>query len=278
MGHVGLVHALVADLAVAEIPEPVPVVMHQVAVERPQLGRPDPVVEVEGRGRRLVGLEADAPPRLADVGLAHQQFAPLARLQGGDFTGPAALAALLGAVLDDDAVFFRGLDALAAFEDRVAARLFHVDVLAGLAAPDRQQRVPVVGAGDGNGVQVLVFQGLAEVLHARGPVAGTFLDALDRGGEERAVGIDQVGDFHPLHFGILANMRPAPAVDPGYRHADLVVGPQDSAGRFGAGNDEVGMDAAGGGCSQSGGGKLDETAAGQSRHGEDSLIRGQDGS
>ena len=249
MGHVGLMHALVADLAVAEIPEPVPVVVHQVAIERPQLGRPDPVVEVEGGGGRLVGLEADAPPRLADVGLAHQQFAPLARLQGGHFTGPAALAALLGAVLDDDAVFFRGLDALAAFEEGMAAGLFHVDVLAGLAAPDRQQRVPMVGAGDGNGIQILVFQGLAEVLHAGGLVAGTFLDALGNGAEERTVGIDQVGDFHPLHAGILADMRPAPAVDPGHRHTDLVVGPEHSGGRFGSGDHEVGMDAAGGGCS-----------------------------
>ena len=66
-------------------------------------------------------------------------------------------------------------------------------------------------------------------------------------------------------------MLHAPAVDSGHRHADRVVGPQDSAGRFGAGDDEIGMDAAGGGRSQSGGGKLDETAAGQSRHGEGSL-------
>ena len=104
-----------------------------------------------------------------------------------------------------------------------------------------------------------------------GLLPARFSMLLTRGGEERAVGIDQVGDFHALHVGILADMRPAPAVDPGHRHADLVVGPQDSAGRFGAGDHEVGMDAAGGGCSQSGGGKLDETAAGQSRHGEDSL-------
>ena len=263
MGHVGLVYALVADLAVTEIPAPMPVVMDQVAVERSQFGRAGPVVEIQRCRRRFVGLETDAPSRLADVGLAHQQLAPLARLEGRDLAGPVLVAALLRAVLDDDAVSFRSFDALAAFKDRMATGLFHVDVLAGLTTPDRQQRMPVVGAGDGNGVQGLVFQCLADVLHALGPLAGELLDALDAGGEERAVGIDEVGDFHPLHIGILANVRPAPAVDSGHGHTDSVVGSQDSRGRFGAANCEIGVDTAGSSCSQSGGGKLDETAAGE---------------
>ena len=46
-------HALVADVAVAEVPEPVPVVMDQVRVIR-LLGRgAEPEVEVELVGRRL---------------------------------------------------------------------------------------------------------------------------------------------------------------------------------------------------------------------------------
>ena len=70
------------------------------------------------------------------------------------------------------------LDALAAFEDVVAARLLDVDVLAGLAGPDGDQRVPVVAGGDGDGVEVLVFQGLADVLDALGRVAALLLDLL----------------------------------------------------------------------------------------------------
>ena len=86
-----------------------------------------------------------------------------------------------------------------------------------------------------------------------GPVAGKLLDALGSPGEERAVGIDQVGDFHPFHIGVLADMLPTPAVDAGHRHTDRIVGPQDAAGRFRAGDHEVGMDSAGRGGSQSGG-------------------------
>ena len=105
MGDVGLVDALVADVAVAEVPEPVPVVMEQVAVERALGGRPEPEVEVERSGRGSSGLMPIAPARLADIGLARPAACPTCpACSGGDFGGPAFVAALLGAVLHDAAV------------------------------------------------------------------------------------------------------------------------------------------------------------------------------
>ena len=63
-GFVHLVDALVADVAVAEIPEPVPVVMDQVGVIRLLGCGPEPDVEIElCRGAR-VRLDADAVARL----------------------------------------------------------------------------------------------------------------------------------------------------------------------------------------------------------------------
>ena len=50
-GDVHLVDALVADVAVAEVPEPVPVVMDQVGVIRLLRGRAEPDVEIELLGR-----------------------------------------------------------------------------------------------------------------------------------------------------------------------------------------------------------------------------------
>ena len=76
--------------------------------------------------------------------------------------------AALRAVLDDAVVLAGGLDGDAALVDVVAARLLDVDVLAGLAGPDGHQRVPVVRRGDRDGVDVLVVERLADVLHGLG--------------------------------------------------------------------------------------------------------------
>src|SRR5205823_6879476 len=175
-GVVHLVDALVADVAVAEVPEPVPVVMHEVAVVRLLGRRPQPEVEVQLRRRLGDRLVPDAPARLAAVALGDEQLAVLPGLDGGDLTGPAGVAPLLGAVLQDAAVLLNGLDAAAALADDVAHRLLDVDVLARLHAPDRQERVPVVGRGDRDRVEVLVVQRLADVLHAGRPVAALVPD------------------------------------------------------------------------------------------------------
>ena len=164
-GDVHLVHALVADVAVAEIPEPVPVVVDQVGVERLLCGRPQPEVEIHLR-RRLADdrLDADAAARLVAQAARDQQLAELARLDHLGNAGPGSAAAALRAVLHDAVVLAGGLDGDPALVDVVAARLLDVDVLAGLAGPDGHQGVPVVGRGDGDGVEVLVFEGLADVL------------------------------------------------------------------------------------------------------------------
>ena len=56
----------------------------------------------------------------------------------------------------------------AAFADVVADRLFDVNVFAGLHGPDGGERVPVVGRGDGNRVDILVIDDFADVLFIPG--------------------------------------------------------------------------------------------------------------
>ena len=77
-------------------------------------------------------------------------------------------AAVLRAHLHDALVLAGRLDHLAAFPRIVAERLFHVHVLAGLAGPNRGQRVPMVGRGDHDGIDRLVVQDAAEILHGFG--------------------------------------------------------------------------------------------------------------
>jgi len=43
------------------------------------------------------------------------------------------------------------------------AGFFDVDIFAGLAGPDGHERVPVIGSGDGDGVDVFVFEEPANI-------------------------------------------------------------------------------------------------------------------
>ena len=82
-GQVHLVNALVAQVAVAVVPEPVPVVVEPVGIERP-LGRgaePDVVVNAGGHG--AIGLVADGAAGLVAEALGHVDLAELARVDEG---------------------------------------------------------------------------------------------------------------------------------------------------------------------------------------------------
>ena len=84
----------------------------------------------------------------------------------------------------------RRLDHLAAFPHRVRRGLFDEDVLAGLQAPDRRERVPVVRRRDDDGIDVLVVEGASKVLHEPGLERGDILQALVVDARRREVGVD----------------------------------------------------------------------------------------
>jgi len=73
------------------------------------------------------------------------------------------LAALLRAHHGDNTGLFRGLDHGAAFDHGVGKRLFHEDVLPGLAGVDERQPVPMLGCGDHHRVDVLAIENLSIV-------------------------------------------------------------------------------------------------------------------
>ena len=68
--------------------------------------------------------------------------------------------------LDDPIVLPRRLDHRPALDDRHGQRLLDVDVLARVAGGDHLDRVPVVGRGDHDGVDVLAIEHRAEILDA----------------------------------------------------------------------------------------------------------------
>ena len=170
--------ALVAEVAVAVVPVPVPVVVEAIGVERPLGRRPEPDVVIDVGGSRAIGLVPDRATRLVAEPLGHVDLAELARAQKRDGVLNALVAAALRAGLDDALVLSRGLDHAPAFADVVADGLLDIDVLAGLARPDRRQRVPVVGRGDRDGVDRLVVEQAANVLNDLGRGLGVSLDHL----------------------------------------------------------------------------------------------------
>ena len=103
-------------------------------------------------------------------------------------------AAALHADLHHAVVFARGVHHLLAFENVVAGRLLAIHVFARLAGPDGGQRMPVIGRGDGDRVDVLVVVKLPQILIDFGLFASLVLDHLGAALGLRGIHIAECGD------------------------------------------------------------------------------------
>ena len=90
----------------------------------------------------------------------------------------------------------------------MAARLLHVDMLAGGEGQDRRRRMPVVGRGDDDRVERRVFQGLAEILQPLRSAALKSGDARHRFRDGAAVHVADIGHLRVLQ--VREGSRPAP--------------------------------------------------------------------
>lgn len=241
-GDVHLMNALIAHVAVAEVPEPVPVVVDEVAVEGLFGSGAKPEVEVHVAGNFFVGLVANAPSRLAAVAFGDEEFAVLAAVNGGDLLGPAAAGAALGAVLDDAVVFAGGFNALAAFKDVVAAGFFDVDVFAGLASPDGDEGVPVVGRGDGDGVDAFVFQELTDVGVGGDFGCVVFFQLIDSAANDVVVNVAESGDADAGNAPEAVDVGASASVDADDGDSDVFVGAEDLGVRMSQRQAEAGAD------------------------------------
>ncbi len=163
---VQLVGALVVEIAVTCLPEPMPVVGSVIVMVVLNDGGPFPEVPVEARRRLLHGLVPDAPSRLAAVAIRDLQPGQLARLERLVEAGNPRVATALRAVLHDNAVLLLGFHRDPAFRHIVAERLFNIHMLASLCPPDRHQAVPMVGRGDGDRIDARVLQHPADIADA----------------------------------------------------------------------------------------------------------------
>src|SRR5579871_6962598 len=94
-------------------------------------------------------------------------------------------------------VLLHGTHELAAFKPVVRARLLHVNIFAGLAGPDRNERVPVIGRGDGDGVNIFVLEQLADVAIRFWPGEPHLLGVAETLVEHAFVDVTHRSDFSP---------------------------------------------------------------------------------
>lgn len=232
-GDVHLMNALVADVAVAEVPEPVPVVVDEVAVEGLFGGGAEPEVKIHVAGNFFVGFVADAPAGFTAVAFGDEEFAVFAAVDGGNLLGPAAAGAALRAVLDDAVVFAGGFNALTAFEDVVAAGFLDVNVFAGLASPDGDEGVPVVGRGNGDGVDAFVFQELADV-GVGGDFGGVvFFQLVHSAADDVVVNVAESGDADAGNAAEAFDVGASASVDADNGDSDVFIGAEDFGVRMG---------------------------------------------
>ena len=184
-GDVHLMDALVAHVAVAGVPVPMPIVVDAGTIEILLLGRAAPEVVIERRGNLQRRFEfADAEPRLVAGAERVLDLAELAAADEGDGILEALAGARLGAALHEAVVLAGGLDHLPAFPDVVRDGLLDVDVLAGLSGGDGDPGMRVIRRGDRDGVDVFAFEQLAEVGVGVELVAVPLLEAVGHAVED----------------------------------------------------------------------------------------------
>lgn len=124
-----------------------------------------------------------------------------------------------------DAVELAGmLHHVPAFADIVTDRLFDIDIFTSLHGPDGSQGMPVIGGGDGDGINGLVIEDTTQILHVGGLVflvGGGLLDAFFC---YLLIGIAEHDHFGFRHVGIALDVAHALAVKPDDRHANAFVG------------------------------------------------------
>src|SRR5262249_54182468 len=133
--HIHLVYALIAQVAVAVVPEPMPVIVKAVAREGMLGRRTLPKVVVHAIRHRFDGLAADCTGAFETQSTGHVDVADQAIAHLPD-SFPSDSRSLLRPVLDHAVVLLRRRHHLPGLEHIVSARLFDVHVLAGLTCPD----------------------------------------------------------------------------------------------------------------------------------------------
>src|ERR1700730_11280300 len=135
----------------------------------------------------------------------------------------AGVGARLAAVLADAIVFFYGANQLTAFKCVMRAGLFDVNVFPGLAGPDGHERVPMIGSGDGDGVNVFVVEKLANIDVGLRPWQAELLDLIEALLRDVFVDIAESGQLGLRDARKTMDVIVAAPAHPADGHADAII-------------------------------------------------------
>jgi len=162
--NVDVVDPIIAHLAIARGPEPVPFVVQLSAHEWSFGRRTAPQVIVHrGRHWRRRAYRADAIAGAINHRMGITDGADLAAAQVIEGLAQERARTTLRAQLDHPAIFPGRSHHLPAFPEVVGKGFLDINVLARLAGPDCRQRMPVIGQSDDHSVNSLVVQDPAKV-------------------------------------------------------------------------------------------------------------------
>jgi hypothetical protein len=135
--------------------------------------------------------------------------------------------ALLGAVLENDAVAAYGIGDGTTLGNRVGDWFFQIDMFSRADGSQSQQRVPVIRRGDGYGIDIFARKKLAEILIGRtGALALDRLRLFSRRGSTSTMHIAYGDELRLRIFSPLVYMVAAVATDADHRELDLFGGRQ----------------------------------------------------
>src|SRR5438876_5536637 len=141
-------HAVVAQLAGAPMPEPVPVIVKDVVAEGSLRRRALPQGIVEPIRDRDCFAMPDRTAMVRVPGPREKYFPDLPAVYRANRLDHPRPTPPLVAHLNDAFVFARCCNQQFAFMQIMTARLFHIDMLARRASQDGGGRVPMIGGGN----------------------------------------------------------------------------------------------------------------------------------
>ena len=224
-GQIELMDSLIGHLAARVVPELAPLGMDRLVVLALR-GRSVPHVPVQRGGRVRVRFPLEVGLVTLLMHAAEMDAAQLSLFEVTLGSDVVRGTAVLRADLDDAVVLASGRDGLAAFPAIVTLRLLAIDVLAGAAAQNRRQGVPVRRGGDHRGVDRSVGEHLAKVLNALGPLAPLARRVRLRSGfVQPAVYVANVADLAIVAIQKPQGQRVAPpSADADHRQHQPLVG------------------------------------------------------
>ena len=204
-------HAIISQVASSIVEKPSPAAMKTARIEGTFGCRSEPGFIIDTLRRPSIGRK---PNRALATGLPRfcdQYLSKCTRLNVLDGIDKMLAAAGLCAQLNNPLIFAHGLGNPPAFEDVVAIRFFHVNILARHASQNGGDGMPVVGCADNQDINVGIVNDVAKIAIRFRIVAVFGFDRLDCLRQTSRVNICQRENVDILLLSKHIEQRPRPS-------------------------------------------------------------------